>query len=58
VNDKNVGMHDHILIEQIHEVAVISFFDTAVAMTMQADKQGERECCKLILPTTGKQLNH
>jgi hypothetical protein len=51
-------MHDHILIEQIHEVAVISFFDTAVAMTMQADKQGERECCKLILPTTGKQLNH
>lgn len=55
---KNVDKHDHILIAQIHEVAVISSFDTAGAMTMRADMQVERECCTLILPTTDKQLNH
>lgn len=54
----NASKRDHILIEHIREAAAIYISDIAVAITTQADMQGLKECCRLILPTTGKPLNH
>lgn len=58
MNGKIASMHDHILIEQIHEAAVVSSFDIAEAKTMLVDMQPMKGFGTQTLPTIDKLLRN